>query len=117
MIHDEIHFMLKQFEQNIMMQGVNLQQFMQITGKTEEQLHKEYEEPAKKRVMHALILNEIAKLEGIEVTEEEIETEIPVLALNYQIPVEEIKKLDGLKDAIKSDLKTRKIFNLLLENN
>lgn len=47
MIHDEIHFMLKQFEQNIMMQGVNLQQFMQITGKTEEQLHKEYEEPAK----------------------------------------------------------------------
>lgn len=117
MIDDEIHFMIRQLEQNLQMQGVNLEQFMKLTNKTHEQLHEEYEAPARRRIIQSLIMAEIAKLEKIEITDEEIDAEIPMLALKYQLKEEEIKKLDGLRDAIRSDLKTRKIFDLLDENN
>jgi trigger factor len=80
-------------------------------------MHKQYEEPAKKRVLQSLILNEISKLENIEVTDEEVDAEIPMIALKYQLKEEDVKNLGGVKDAIRSDLKTRKIFDLLVENN
>lgn len=117
MIDDEVHFMLNQLEQNLMMQGVKLEQFMQMTNTTHEKLHEQYENPARKRVLQSLIINEIAKIENIDVTDAEIDAEIPILALKYQLKEEEIKELGGLKDAIKSDLKVRKIFDLLRENN
>ncbi|MFA5409951.1 MAG: trigger factor [Bacilli bacterium] len=117
MVDDEIHFMLSQLEQNLSMQGIKLDQFMQITNTTHEKLHEQYEEPAHKRVLQSLILNEIAKLEGIEVSEEEVDAEIPMLALKYQLKEEEVKQLHGLTDAVKGDLKVRKVFDLLKENN
>jgi trigger factor len=117
MIDEEVHFMLNQLEQNLMMQGINLDQFMKISNTTHEKMHEQYEEPAKKRVMQSLILNEIAKLEGVEVTDEEVDAEIPMLALKYQLKEEDVKNLSGVKDAIRSDLKMRKIFDLLIENN
>jgi trigger factor len=117
MIDEEIHFMINQLEQNLMMQGINLDQFMQMSNMTHEKLHEEYEKPAKKRVMQSLILNEISKLENVTVSDEEVDAEIPLLALRYQLKEEDVKELHGVKDAIRSDLKTRKIFDLLIENN
>lgn len=117
MVDEEIHFMLNQLEQNLSMQGISLAQFMQMTNTTHEKLHEEYEKPAHKRVVESLILNEIAKLENIEVADEEVDAEIPMLALKYQLKEEDIREMAGLKDAIKGDLKIRKIFDLLRENN
>jgi trigger factor len=117
MIDDEIHFMLEQLEQNLNMQGIKLEQFMQMANTTHEKLHAEYEKPAHKRVLQSLILNEIAKLENIEISDAEVDAEIPLLALKYQLQEEEVKQLSGLKDAIKGDLKMRKLFDLLKENN
>ncbi|MDD2202886.1 MAG: trigger factor [Bacilli bacterium] len=117
MIDDEIHFMLEQLEQNLNMQGIQLEQFMQMANTTHEKLHEEYEKPAHKRVLQSLILNEVAKLENIEISDAEVDAEIPLLALKYQLNEEEIKQLSGLKDAIKGDLKMRKIFTVLKENN
>lgn len=117
MIDEEIHFMLNQLEQNLMMQGINLEQFMQMANTTHEKIHEEYEKPAKKRVLQSLIINEIGKQEKIEITDEEVDAEIPLLALKYQLKEEEVRELGGLKDAIKGDLKIRKIFALLKENN
>lgn len=117
MIDEEIHFMLSQLEQNLSMQGIKLEQFMEMTNSTHEKLHEEYEKPAHKRVLQSLILNEIAKLENVEISDEDVDAEIPLLALKYQLKEDEVKELDGLKDAIKGDLKVRKIFDLLKENN
>lgn len=117
MIDEEIHFMLHQLEQNLGMQGMTLDQFMKLSNTTHEKIHEQYEEPARKRVLQSLIINEIAKLENIEVTDEEVDAEIPLLALKYQLKEEEVKELHGLSDAIKSDLRIRKIFDLLKENN
>lgn len=117
MIDEEIHFMLHQLEQNLGMQGMTLDQFMKLANTTHEKIHEQYEEPARKRILQSLIINEIAKLENVEVTDEEVDAEIPLLALKYQLKEEEVKELHGLSDAIKGDLRIKKIFNLLKENN
>lgn len=117
MIDEEIHFMIKQLEQNLSMQGISLDQFMEITKSSHDKLHQEYEKPAKKRVIQSLILGEIAKLENIVITDADIDAEIPALIEKYQLKEEDVMQLQSLRDAIGSDLKIKKILNLLIENN
>lgn len=117
MVTEEIHFMIKQFEQNLSMQGLSLDQFMEMTKTTHEKFHEQYRGQAEKRILQSLVLNKIAELEKIDVTKEEIDVEIPALAARYNISEEEIKKLDGVEEALSGDIKIRKIINFLLENN
>jgi len=117
MVTEEIHFMIKQFEQNLSMQGLSLDQFMEMTKTTHEKFHEQYRGQAEKRILQSLVLNKIAELEKIDVTKEEIDIEIPALAARYNISEEEIKKLDGVEEALSGDIKIRKIINFLLENN
>ncbi|NLD79420.1 MAG: trigger factor, partial [Mollicutes bacterium] len=115
MVTEEIHFMIKQFEQNLSMQGLSLDQFMEMTKTTHEKFHEQYRGQAEKRILQSLVLNKIAELEKIDVTKEEIDIEIPALAARYNISEEEIKKLDGVEEALSGDIKIRKIINFLLE--
>lgn len=117
MVTEEIHFMIKQFEQNLSMQGLSLDQFMEMTKTTHEKFHEQYRGQAEKRILQSLVLNKIAETEKIDVTKEEIDIEIPALAARYNISEEEIKKLDGVEEALSGDIKIRKIINFLLENN
>lgn len=117
MVTEEIHFMIKQFEQNLSMQGLSLDQFMEMTKTTHEKFHEQYRGQAEKRILQSLVLNKIAELEKIDVTKEEIDIEIPALAARYNISEEEIKKLDGVEEALSGDIKIRKIIKFLLENN
>ncbi|MFA5696093.1 MAG: trigger factor [Bacilli bacterium] len=117
MVTEEIHFMIKQFEQNLSMQGLSLDQFMEMTKTTHEKFHEQYRGQAEKRILQSLVLNKIAESEKIDVTKEEIDIEIPALAARYNISEEEIKKLDGVEEALSGDIKIRKIINFLLENN
>ncbi len=117
MVSEEIHFMIKQFEQNLSMQGLSLDQFMEMTKTNHEKFHEQYRGQAEKRIQQSLVLNKIAELEKIDVTQEEIDAEVPALAARYNISEEEIKKLDGVEEALSGDIRIRKIINFILENN
>ena len=84
MVHDEVHRAMNEFMGNMQRQGISPEMYFQLTGTTEEDLHKQYEADADKRVKTNLVIEAIAKAEGFEASDEEIEKEINDLASEYK---------------------------------
>ncbi|WHM12420.1 trigger factor [Bacillus velezensis] len=116
MIDTELARMLKEFEQRLQMQGMNLELYTQFSGQDENALKEQMKEDAAKRVKSNLTLEAIAQAENLEVTDEEVEAELTKMAEAYNMPVENIKQAIGSTDAMKEDLKVRKAIDFLVEN-
>ncbi len=116
-IHDEIHRMMNQFEEQLKMQGLNLEQYYQFTKMTNEDLHKSMEPEAIKRIKYRFLLEEVADKENIEVTEEEAQKDAEEMAKNYGITKEELLKAFGSEEVLKYDAKMRKTLEFLKNNN
>lgn len=117
MVETEVQQMLREVEQNLSQQGLNMELFQQLTGKTTDDMKAEMREQAEKRVKFNLILAEIVKVENIEVSEEELDEEIKEIATYYGREFDEVKKLfESQLGQIKSDLATRKAVQLIKDN-
>ncbi|MHA4963437.1 trigger factor [Bacillus subtilis] len=116
MVDTELDRMLKEFEQRLQMQGMNLELYTQFSGQDEAALKEQMKEDAEKRVKSNLTLEAIAKAENLEVSDEEVEAELTKMAEAYNMPVENIKQAIGSTDAMKEDLKVRKAIDFLVEN-
>ena len=117
MIEEELNRMIRQYEENLKMQGLSLAQFYQFTNSDEAALKDQMREEAEKRVKSRLLLEEIAKLEKLEVTDEEAEKEAEDLATKYNMKKDEFLKLFGGIEMVKYDLEMRKAIDVLKENN
>ena len=117
MVSEEVERLIRRTEENLKYQGVTLDLYYQFTKTTEEDMKKQLEPEAFKNVMYRLILEEIVKLENIEVTDSEIEDEIKHMEEHYQASREDILKELGGKEMIKYDLEARKTFEKLAEYN
>ena len=117
MIEEETTRILKQYEENLQMQGLTLSQFYQFTNSNEATLRAQMKEEAVKRITSRLVLEEIAKLEKIEISDEEAEKEANSLAEKYHMEKEEFLKLFGGMEMVKYDNKMRKAIEVLKDNN
>lgn len=116
MIKTELDRMLHEFDQNLQMQGMNLDLYYQLTGQDEAALQEQMKFDAKKRVLTNLTLEAISKAENIEVSDDEVNAELEKMAEMYQMPVENIKQALGSLEGIKSDLVIRATIDFLVEN-
>lgn len=73
LIDDEVHTIMRETERQLAGSRITMEQFLQITGKTEEEYHKELEPQAEKRVKRDLVLSAIADKEDIQATEQDLE--------------------------------------------
>ena len=117
MVDDEVHRLIHRFEDQLRMQGISLDLYYQFTKTTHEDLHKQMEGEARKNVLYRLILEELVKLEKVEVTLEDGETEADKLAAKYNMPKEELLKEFGGLEMIMYDMEVRKVFDKLKEYN
>ncbi|HBZ09593.1 MAG TPA: trigger factor [Bacillus bacterium] len=117
MVENELKNMMKEFEQRLQMQGMNLDLYYQFSGQDEEALKNQMKEDAEKRVRMNLTLEAIAKAENLEPSEEDVDKELQKMADMYSMSVEDIKKaFGGNADHIKADLKIQKAVDFLVEN-
>ena len=116
MVKAELDRMIKEYGQNLQMQGISLEQFYQFTGMSEDKLREEYKEQATKRITYRLILDEIIKKEKIEADEKEVDKELEDLAQKYNMSKEEFTNNFG-SEMIRYELKVRKVFDILKGEN
>ena len=117
MVDEEIHRLIHRFEEQLRMQGISLDLYYEFTKSTHEDLHQQFEKEAYKNTLYRLILEELVKLENVEVTLEDGEEEANKLAAKYNMKKEDLLKEFGGLDMIMYDLEIRKVFDKLKEYN
>ena len=116
MIELEVDNMLKDIETRLSYQGLKLEQYFQMMGKTEEEVRKEYEPQAIEGIKSRLALEAVIKAEKIEATDEEIEEKIKEMAKNYGKSEDELIKNDNIKNYIKKGVESEKAIEFLVKN-
>jgi trigger factor len=116
MIDNEVERMVKEFDQRLQQQGLNLELYSQFSGQDIDSLKETMREDAEKRVRVNLTLEAIVKAENIDVTEEEVEKELQNMAEMYNMPVDQIQQILGSTAGIKEELKFNKAVQLLVDN-
>ena len=121
-VEREIQFQINRFAQQLQMQGMSLNQYFEMTGQNIEKMRESIKESAEKSVKRDLVLNEIAKVEKVEATEEEVNAELDRTALMYGMDREgliaEVKKSGNYArfiDDIKYQIVNRKTVDLLAQ--
>lgn len=113
LVNEEIDRMIKQYEQNLQMQGVTLEMFYQFTNSDEQALRDQMREEALKRVQYRFILEEIAILEKIEISDEDADKEAEELSKKYNMTKEELLKQFGGIEMIKYNMQMEKAIDVL----
>lgn len=112
MFDNRVNEMIGELEQRLAPQGISLDLYMQYTGQTMDTVKKAYAEQAEKQVKLRLALEKIAKLENIEVTEDELKAEFDKLAEAYKLDVGQIKQFIH-DDDLKKDIAVGKAVDLI----
>ena len=112
MVEDEVHRAMNEFMGNMQRQGISPEMYFQITGTTQEDLHKQYEADADKRVKTNLVIEAVAATEGFDATEEEIQKEINDLAAEYNMEVSQVSALLS-PEMLKHDITMKKAVEVI----
>lgn len=117
MVETETEDMLKNVETRLSYQGLKLEQYLQMMGKTAEEIKKEYEPQAIESIKSRLMLEAVIKAEKIEATEEEITEKIKEMAKNYgKSDDKEFLENNNVRDYIKKGIESEKALEFLVKN-
>ena len=118
MIETQCENMINKFAQRIAQSGLSMEQYMQFSGMTIDGLKEQVRPEAETRIKSSLVLEQIAKDENIEVSEDEINAEIEKMAAQYGMEADKLKEYlgDAEKESIKRDLSVTKAVDLIMEN-
>ena len=116
MIETQIDNMVNDVSQRLSYQGMKLDQYLQMIGKTQEEFRNEYKEQAEKQVKTDLVLEAIMKAEKIEVAKDEISKKIKEMAEIYGQKEETVKDNPQLISYVENTLKTEKTIHFIVDN-
>ena len=115
MVHEEVHRSMDNLFQRLQAQGIKPEMYFQITGTTEEDLHKQFEGEAEQRVRTNLVLEAIAQAENIEPTKDEIDAEVAKLAKEYQMDEAQVRNALS-EDMLKQDLQMQRAVSVITDS-
>ena len=102
--------MIDNFGQQLMYQGMNLEQYLNMTGQTRDDMRDQVKPEAEKQIKRSLVVEAVADAQGFEITEEDKAQEIEKMAKQYQMEVDKIKEImgDEQMEALALDIKMQK---------
>ena len=115
MIEEQVDNIIREYDQNMQASGLSLEMYLGYMGQDMNQFRAQCRIPAERRVKTELLLDKIAEVEGIEVSEQDIEEEYQKAAEQYQVELDVVKK--GVpQDAIVGDVKARRAAQIIFDN-
>ena len=118
MVEEEIDSMMNEFKQQLSYQGLNLEQYFEYLQKDETSFREDLREEASKKVKTRMIVSAVAKAEAIEVTKEELDKELELMAIQYKLEVDKIREMLGAENFsfLEKDIKIKKAVDFMYEN-
>lgn len=117
-LDEEVHAMKDNLTRQAAQSGMNLEQYLSITGQSEEDLDKTLRVEADKNIRTVLIMEKVAELEELQVTPEEIDFEIAKIADTYKMEFNKVKELlTKDMDRFTQNIRTRRIEDFLFAHN
>lgn len=120
MIHNEVDHQIQNFANQLQMQQIPLDDYLEFTGMTREDLEARFHDSAEHSVRSGLVLEAIANAEGLEPTDEDVDAELAKVAESANLTVDRVKQLMGMRDpgfmGLRNDLRTRKTVAFLVEH-
>lgn len=114
LVHDEVHRQMDHYLNEMKRQGIDPELYYQLTGTTEQDLHKQFEVDADVRVKTNLILEAVVAQENLEASEEDVAKEISELAKQYNMEVDMVRTV-VTEDMLKKDIALKKAMDLITE--
>lgn len=115
-IHDEIHRIINQQAEQMKMQGLSIEQYLEFTKSTMEDLENQIKPEAENRVKERYLLEAIVEEEKIDATDKEVEEDIKRISEMYNVEKDELVNMMGGVEMVKYDVKMRKALELLKNN-
>lgn len=118
MITTQCENMVEEFSQRLAQSGLSMEQYLQFSGMTMDKMMEQVRPEAVSRIQSSLVLEQIAKEENIEVTDEDVDAEIAKMAANYGMEADKLKEYmgDAEKASMKRELAITKAVDLIMEN-
>ncbi len=116
MLEQETRYMLDDYARRMQSQGLSMEQYMQFTGMTVENLMEQMRPQAEQRTRTRLVLEAVVEKENIEVSEETLETELQKMADAYKMELDKVKEFMGEKERaqMKKDLAVQEAVDFLV---
>ena len=117
MIQTQCRQMMDDFGRRMQSQGLSMEQYFQFTGMTADKMMEDMKPQALKRIQTRLVLEKIAEVEDIQITEEETDAEIAKMAEAYKMEADKIKEIlgDEQLEQLKKDLAVQKAVTVVAE--
>ena len=115
MVETQLDRVAEDFSYRLAMQGMEFESYLKMTGMTKEQFRQVFKPQALRQVKIRLALEKIAELEGLEVTDEDLNAEFAKLAENNKMDVEKVKELLSAED-LKGDMLCHKANDFVIAN-
>ena len=116
MIEVEIDSMEENIDQRLQYQGLNLEQYMKILGKTKKELRDEFKEEAEKNVKYKLVIDAIVKAEKIKADKKFIKEEVENMSKQYGKDVKEIESRKDIMDYLEQASKNKQAVKFIIDN-
>lgn len=118
MVEDEIDRMAQDLDHQLKYQGLSLEKYLQFMQKDAGAFREELREEATKKVVTRLVLMSIVEAEKIEVSKEELEEELAMMAKQYNMEVEKVREMIGAENItyFQKDIQLKKVIDLLYDN-
>lgn len=118
MLEAQIDNIVRDFEQRLSYQGMNLDMYLQYTGQNRDAFREQFKDQAKKQVEGSLVLEAIQKAEGIEAGPEETELRLVDMSKKYNMELDKLKELLGEAEMerIKQEIAMQKTIEMLVNN-
>lgn len=118
LVNEEIDARIREFEQTIAYQGINIDKYLEITNSTMDDLRSQIADECRKTVKTKMVLKAVAEAEKIEVSDEDINKECALIGMQYQMDAEKVREAIGAQGIgmVSGNIAFRKAVDLIFEN-
>ena len=115
LIESELDSQMERFAYQLQMSGYSMEQYAQMMGGDVSTMRNAFRPAAEKQAKINVTLAKIVEVEGIAVTEEDLNEEFEALAKQYELEVDKVKEMVPVEE-VKASVENRKVVKLIVDS-